>query len=168
MAVCTLGGIIAIPSGFFLAVSFGDYGQRGFPLGWALVWTIHGLAQWLVLCRRISGSGWWIVATAFGGSLALPILMVLNSTFSNWMSGSMTPLVLMPCIGAVDGAIVGLAQSLVLWATVPNVRGEWILSSTIGGLTVLPPTSAMITGITLVKLFQPKSPVQHSACGHEH
>ncbi len=54
-------------------------------------------------------------------------------------------------IGAIDGAIVGFAQWLLLRQI--SRSSWWIAASALGGATILPPISAAITGLALVLML---------------
>ncbi len=87
--------------------------------------AILGLTQWLVLRRYISKAGWWILATTIGGVVALYIgsAVTFFTTGILWHGAGLVG-------GAVGGAILGLAQWLVLRRHVSQA-GWWILASAV-------------------------------------
>jgi hypothetical protein len=68
--------------------------------------AVLGLAQWLVLRRRLSLSPWWVAATAagMGAGLALGTMLL----------GTETEGVVLPVRGLVTGAGIGIAQFMIL------------------------------------------------------
>lgn len=116
----------------------------GRPLGliclFAVMGAAIGVAQWLVLRRRLDGAGWWVPASV-AGAVALPLLATLQvpdlptvgppgidrqSTVADCI-GFITDGAL---LGASIGALVGLAQWPVL-RRLPR-SGWWVAASTVG------------------------------------
>jgi hypothetical protein len=86
-------------------------------LTWAflLMGVLRGLAQWLVLCRYISGFGWWILDTAIGTALAScidalilhEVTNISSDTFCAWsFEGPGFG------VGAFAGIVMGFAMML--------------------------------------------------------
>ena len=75
-------------------------------IGGAATGAVIGLAQWLVLRRRLALPPWWIAATAagMGAGLALGIALL----------GAETDGVTLPLRGLVAGAGIGIAQFALL------------------------------------------------------
>jgi hypothetical protein len=87
----------------------GNWG--GWYPGWAVIGAVVGLAQWLVLLRRVRWSGLWVLATAIGSYLGSWVTALLPSgTADVW---SLDNPFLAPA-GAVYGAILGGATAAVL------------------------------------------------------
>jgi len=85
-----------------------------------------GVLQWLVLRRRVSGAGWWVLASAAGGYgivQAAPHMFSPSLSFGALLS--YTPVV------ALGGAVTGTLQWLVLRGQVSRA-GWWVLASTVG------------------------------------
>jgi hypothetical protein len=75
-------------------------------IGGAATGAVIGLAQWLVLRRRLALTPWWIAATAAGMGAGLGLGIALLGTDT---AGSTLPL-----RGLVTGAGIGLAQFALL------------------------------------------------------
>lgn len=95
-------------------------------IGGAATGAVIGLAQWLVLRRRLPLTPWWVAATAAGmsGGLALSVGLLGTDT-----AGAALPL-----RGLVTGAGIGLAQYLALRGRAPRapiwalvVAGGWAI-----------------------------------------
>ena len=85
-----------------------------------------GVLQWLVLRRRVSGAGWWVLASAAGGYgivQAAPHMFSPSLSFGGLLS--YTPVV------ALGGAVTGTLQWLVLRGQFSRA-GWWMLASTVG------------------------------------
>ena len=103
--------------------------------------TILGVCQWLVLRSRISKSGWWILATILGTTLAVGVVQIISRIPRlewNWDSqlGFQTMFVFI-------GFMMALAQLPILWE---HFKGSvlWILFSIIGWLVM-----GLIVGISI-------------------
>jgi hypothetical protein len=89
-----------------------------------------GILQWLVLRRRVSGAGWWVLASAAAGYGILAGFIGYSESLSFGTLLSLTGVV------ALGGAAVGTLQWLVLRGKVSRA-GWWVLASTVGwGLSV--------------------------------
>ena len=118
------------------------------PAGFPIIWVALAAApfQWLVLRRRVTRAGWWVLASFVGGVAFYALLWLLegirlselwdtlDDVVGTWASGMAfvwTPSVtdLFPS-GAVFGAVIGLAQCLALrrWA---RHAAWWVLASVI-------------------------------------
>ena len=86
-----------------------------------------GVLQWLVLRQRVSGAGWWVLASAAGG------YGLLHAGFSPFCTSLQNFGVLLSWTGvvALGGAVTGTLQWLVLRGQVSRA-GWWVLASTVG------------------------------------
>ncbi|MEW5856165.1 MAG: hypothetical protein AB1861_02070 [Cyanobacteriota bacterium] len=165
IALSTIGSLLGIVAGFFVTILTGGFSANGFPLGWTVVWAILGFFQWLLLKGRIRRSSLWIAASAIGGGVALPVCLLasyfistnaLSDFFNNFISldlSNLYKLFSLSKIGAINEAIVGTAQWLLLKRQIPRA-GWWIPVSALGGAMILPPISAAIKGLALVLMFR--------------
>jgi hypothetical protein len=85
-----------------------------------------GILQWLVLRRRITGAGWWVLASAAAGAV---IFLADNIGYSE--SLSFGTLLRYAVFVALSGAVAGILQWLVLRGKVSRA-GWWVLASTVG------------------------------------
>jgi hypothetical protein len=91
----------------------------------AMLGLCTGLAQWLVLRRQISGVGAWVPATL----LAWSLFWLLHNAEVFGFAHSPWGLVAQGFgHGAIIGAMIGVAQYLILRAHVPSA-GRWVLIS---------------------------------------
>jgi hypothetical protein len=65
----------------------------GWVVGASLFGIVVGVLQWLVLRRQVARAGWWVLASAVGWFVGMPVGGVLD-----W-----------PALGAAYGAITGIA-----------------------------------------------------------
>ena len=75
-------------------------------IGGAATGAVIGLAQWLVLRRRLALTPWWIAATAVGMAAGLALGIALL--------GTDTAGITLPLRGLVTGAGIGIAQFVLL------------------------------------------------------
>lgn len=75
-------------------------------IGGVATGAVIGLAQWLVLRRRLTLTPWWIAATAAGMSVGLALGIVLL--------GTGTAGITLPLRGLLTGAGIGIAQFALL------------------------------------------------------
>jgi len=116
----------------------------------AVLGTVIGTLQWLVLRGKISKAAWWVLASAVGWAL-----------FGNWGVNSVVGM-------TVRGAAVGALQWLVLRGKISKA-GWWILASAVGFAAVGTWAWAVgwglggiITGSTLVWLLRQPRPEQET------
>jgi hypothetical protein len=81
-----------------------------FALGFALMGSVPGTLQWLLLRRQVSGSGWLVLASCLG-------MVGCGITFMSLTRGADVNVILG---GAAGGAVYGAATGIVL---------NWILGS---------------------------------------
>ena len=74
VAASSVGGTLIGIIGVF----YGSELQVNMVLAYGLVGIILGALQWLVLRRRISRSGWWMVVSPLGWALAVPVVRSLD------------------------------------------------------------------------------------------
>jgi MFS family permease len=94
-----------------------------------------GVLQWFILKRRVSQTGWWILASIFGWALAFTVGWSAGfgvgwaiGISSGWNTGHKIAFIIG---GLLGGAIVGLFQWLVLRKHIPE-SGWVILTSAVG------------------------------------
>jgi hypothetical protein len=154
----TVGGIV----GNSVATS----SARNWAAAGALMGAGMGIAQWLILRRRIPQAAWWIPATTAGGALGLAVGMDL-STRGVFVCG--------PFSGGVwVGALTGILQWLALAGRVSR-SGWWVLASILAwgvgwnvGFVIAPETAAgagltfvvtgAVTGLALIWLLSHQEP----------
>lgn len=107
-----------------LAVAGGATTAAQAALGGAATGAVIGLAQWLVLRRRLPLAPWWVAATAAGMAAGLGL--------SVGLLGSATDGAALPLRGLLAGAGIGLAQYALLRRIAPRawlwplvVTGGW-------------------------------------------
>lgn len=81
----------------------------GWVLGVVVGWVVLGVLQWLVLRGQVAGAGWWVLATALGLIVAIPVV-----GFVTWASGSPPDgptgtILRWLAFGAAYGAVTGTA-----------------------------------------------------------
>ena len=135
-----VGFIMGIFSLFFTGEEFGEW--LAF-LGLGIMLGIGvGILQWLVLRRRVSGVGWWVLASAaagYGITQASFILIEESLSFGLLLSST--------GVAALGGAVTGILQWLVLRGKVSRA-GWWVLASTVGWGLSMAVTIAMPSGVT--------------------
>ena len=93
-------------------------------LGGAMMGAALGLAQWLVLRRRVSRSASWILATtvglAMGWSLGLAIYEAVAVAIYRVVGGAMYELVSGAISGAMSGLVYGVVTGTALLWLLPN------------------------------------------------
>ncbi len=98
----------------------------GTTAGGALVGTVVGVAQWLVLRRRVARAGWWVLATAVGWLVGMAVCGFVDEVL-DWTVWYVS--------GAAGGVVVGVAQWLVLRRRVARA-GWWVLPTVASGVVV--------------------------------
>ena len=127
----TVGMFAGFTAGFFSLALTADVldvlGDWSFELAWGIMIGIGvGILQWLVLRRRVSGVGWWVLASAAAGAV---IFLAENIGYSE--SLSFGALLRYAVVVALSGAVAGILQWLVLRGKVSRA-GWWVLASTVG------------------------------------
>ena len=120
-----------------------------FMLGAALGFGVS-LMQWLVLRRRVSKAGWWVLASTAsfavvggGGYGAASVVFGFSEGMEGFLSSA--DLLGWTVIVALGGAVTGTLQWLILRGQVSRA-GWWVLASTVGwGLSM-----AVVGAITVV------------------
>jgi hypothetical protein len=86
-----------------------------------------GVLQWVVLRRRVSGAGWWVLASAAGG------YGIIQAGFNGYSETLWSYVSLLGWTGvvALGGAVTGTLQWLVLREQVSRA-GWWVFASTVG------------------------------------
>jgi hypothetical protein len=108
--------------------------------GWFMVpilAAVMGTLQWLVLRRRLPGSGWWILGTAAGALLALGFA---DGVYFGLQQHSPQPWIWKSQPGllvtyAIIGLSLGLAQVPFLWRRSHGIA-SWLLANLIGWLVL--------------------------------
>jgi hypothetical protein len=90
-----------------------------------LLVLLTGLLQYLLLRRYLPRMGWWIAATALGWPLGIAVVYVGYAIWPDALNANST------WSAALVGAVIGLAQCLVLRRRVPRA-GWWVLASALG------------------------------------
>jgi hypothetical protein len=107
-----------------------------FAVGGAVGGALIGIAQWLVLRKRVSRSGWWVLASIVGFAVGFAVAIAMLDS----MDGA--------AVGAVVGASIGIAQWLVLRLQFSRA-GWWVLASIVGfamGFAVLETMDGFVVG----------------------
>jgi hypothetical protein len=92
------------------------------------LWIGVGVLQWLVLRRRVSRAGWWVLASAAGG---YGIMQTGFTGYSETVRMSYGSLLGWTGVVALAGAVTGTFQWLVLRGQVSRA-GWWVLASIVG------------------------------------
>jgi len=111
--VSLFGGVFSVLGEIFSAFMFG-----------ASIGAVVGVLQWLVLRRRVSKAGWWILASTAGLAVAFAVVYLAVAYGS---PGDLDDVAAM----ALGGAVMGTLQWLVLRRQVSRA-GWWVLASTVG------------------------------------
>jgi hypothetical protein len=136
-AALTMVGLIA---GLALALPLGVpiFAVLGAMVGTPVVLSIVGLglgtAQWPIIRRHMSSSGWWILASVLGMAVGLTVGVILVEQIARATIGGQPNFRTLGVaaraasfgtIGVMAGASLGLSQWLVLRRHVPDCR-NWI------------------------------------------
>ena len=89
-----------------------------------------GVLQWLVLRRRVTGAGWWVLTSA-AGCFAILLAGAAGYPESLRDFGSHLSWTDVVVVAALGGAVTGTLQWLVLRGQVSRT-GWWVLASTVG------------------------------------
>jgi hypothetical protein len=84
-----------------------NYAMAGFLMG-CIFGIVSGILQWLILRRKVTRAGWWLLANLFGslvGAFAIPLAAAISES-GNWGLAVMTFGLV---FGAGNGAITGAA-----------------------------------------------------------
>ena len=139
-------------------------------IGGAATGAVIGLAQWLVLRRRLALTPWWIAATAVGMGVGLALGIVLL--------GTDTAGITLLLRGLVTGASIGIAQFALLRGSTPRafvwpfvVACSWAIGWLVtraGGVDLAPQWSVfgaagaltfqLLTGLALAWLLPQATP----------
>jgi hypothetical protein len=118
------------------------------PVLTAIVGTVLGTSQWVLLRRRIANARWWIPASAAGLGIGLAAGVVLVEQVGRALTGgqvsigsldSATRALSMAVVGVVSGVCLGAAQKLVLRSG-PGIGRGWL------GMTALGLGAALVAG----------------------
>jgi hypothetical protein len=123
-----LGFIVGFPLSFLAMDILGE--RLGQSFGGIVFGIGVGGLQWLVLRRRISRAGWWVLASAAGG-YGIVQAMFLGAFEGYVGSLSFGALLSITGVVALGGAVTGTLQWLVLRGQVSRA-GWWVLASTVG------------------------------------
>ena len=106
----------------------------GTPVVLSIVGLGLGTAQWPIIRRHMSSSGWWIIASVFGMAAGLTVGVILVEQIGRVVTGGQINFQMLGVaaraasfgtIGVMAGALLGLSQWLVLRLHVPRCR-KWI------------------------------------------
>jgi hypothetical protein len=152
-----------------LALGFAGGYAAGFAIGGAIsgiasqsvfgamVGVSFGTTQWLVLRRRVSRAGWWVLATTLGMGVGFALVRAMTPTVSRMVGGG-------PMYGLVNGAIVGTLIGAMQWLVLRwkvSRAGWWVPASALGmavglalGQVAGQLAGVAMTGIALVWLLR--------------
>jgi hypothetical protein len=134
----SLASIMGMFVGFFMGFIIAGltHGVLGGRFAHAILGIVLGIGigamQWLVLRRRLSRTGWWILATVAVG------YTIVHAGFMGFSASvnSLNALLRWTGIVAFGGAVTGVLQWLVLRPQISR-SGWWVLISTVSwGLSV--------------------------------
>jgi len=147
VALTVLGLAAGLALALFLGVPlFAILGAMvGTPIVLSIVGLSLGTAQWPIIRRHMSQSGWWVAASAIGMALGLTVGVVMveqigraivGGPINFRMLGFAARAASFGTIGVMAGAALGLAQWLVLRRNAAGC-GRWIRINSVslgGGL----------------------------------
>jgi hypothetical protein len=122
----TVGLAVGFTIGFAvgLVVDYDVGSVLGIVLGGAVFGAALGTAQWLVLHKRVSLSGWWVLASTVGWAVGLAVGRAVALVVDDAQ--------IFAIVLAVGGASAGIAQWIVLRRHVTQA-GWWVLASIVAG-----------------------------------
>ena len=117
---------------------------------------VVGVAQWLILRKRVSKAGWWVIATGTGYFLGAITGFLVNQALARvpGLPGRVAAVLTF----AAAGAVVGLLQGLVLRRHVSRAVW-WVMGSSVGfglayavglgirALVAAPPSETSVAGL---------------------
>jgi hypothetical protein len=96
--------------------AYGSKVKVDLVIGYGLVGIILGALQWLVLRRRISRSGWWMVGSLLGWALTVPVLRSLDRLgLMRGLSETIGLILGFGLAGTVVGIVTGGLLVWLLW-----------------------------------------------------
>lgn len=126
-------------------------------LGVAFAGILVGALQWLILRKRLTGSGWWLVTNIGAAALFGAIFFGIGTgtTDLGWVAGIY-----------IYGMVAGVLQWLVIKRQIKDA-GWWVLASTVGWVAGIPVAEMVgwnglgavhgaITGASMVWLLRNK------------
>ena len=136
-----LGFIVGFPLSFLAMDILGE--RLGQSFGGIVFGIGVGVLQWLVLRRRVTGVGWWVLTSAAG---CYGIIQAMFLGFPESAEMSYVSLLGLTVVVALGGAVTGILQWLVLRRQVSRA-GWWVLASTVGwglsmGVSIAIPSGA--------------------------
>jgi hypothetical protein len=164
-----INGMISIATTIFTGIN-GDRlaGATMLPI----TATILGVCQWLVLRSRIPKSGWWILATIVGTTLAVGVVEIISRIPRlewNWDAqtmfvsiGLMVALAQLPILREhFQGSVLWILFSVIGWLVMGSIVGVSIdRTSDIIAVGSIP---AIFTGFGLIWLMRnPRTKPNHS------
>jgi len=126
------GLALALPLGVPIFAVLGA--MAGTPVVLAIVGLALGGAQWPIIRRHIPSSGWWVVASTLGMAAGLTLGVIVVEQIGRAMVGGPINFRVLSVaaraasfgtIGLISGALLGLAQWLVLRRSFADCR-RWI------------------------------------------
>jgi len=84
----------------------------GWVLGVIVGWLVLGGLQWLVLREHVGGAGWWVLASALGLILAIPLVGLMTWVTGGPSDGPVWASLRWLAFGAAYGATTG---TVLLW-----------------------------------------------------
>jgi hypothetical protein len=112
VAASAVGGTLVGIGGAF----YGSKVQVNLVIVYGLVGIILGALQWLVLRRRISRSGWWMVVSVLGWALAVPVVQSLDRLgLMRGLSETIGLILGSGLVGMVVGIVTGGLLVWLLW-----------------------------------------------------
>lgn len=157
--VSSIGLALGVAGGFAAGFAIGGAisaiaSQSGFG---AVVGVSVGTMQWLVLRRRVSGAGWWVLTTTLGMGVGFALVRALTPTVSRMVGGG-------PVYGLANGAMVGTLIGTLQWLVLRWQvfrAGWWVPASALGmgvgfalGQVAGQLVGVAMTGIVLVWLLR--------------